>query len=99
MALTLTLRPKQDVYVGDDRLVLQKIENMNKAVLHGPHGPTVITPFEWVTMSGLPGVEVMLAAGRDTNREHCLQEIRVQFNAPGLVVLRGNKYRNGKVKS
>jgi hypothetical protein len=97
MALTLTLRPKQDVYIGDEQITLVSIDSNYKAVLTTPcGGRTEINPFEWTPVEGVPGAEAMLAASRETNRERNLEEVRVQLTAPGRLILRGEAYRKGK---
>jgi hypothetical protein len=96
MALTLTLRPKQDVFVADEQVVLAQIVTEDLAVLETQPGVTTeVTPDHWSTVAGLhEPVQVMLAASRDTDRERNLLEVRIQFSAPGKLILRGDAYRD-----
>jgi hypothetical protein len=96
MSLTLTLKPKQDVFVGDDQIVLHEIQSMNKAVIRTPYGAVTINPYQWEPLPGMDGAEVMMGNPRDTPHERSLQEARIQFNAPGKVIVRGTMYRRGK---
>lgn len=99
MSLTLTLRPKEDVFVGDEQLVLESIQSMSKAVIRTPTGPITINPYEWTDLPGMGEVQVMMGHPRDTVHERKLQEARIQFNAPGKNIVRGSMYRKGKEKA
>jgi hypothetical protein len=96
MSLTLTLRPRQDVYVDDEQVVLHEIQSMSKAIIRTCHGAVTINPYEWTELPGMGGAEVMMGQPRDTAHERNLQEARIQFNAPGRVIVRGNMYRKGR---
>jgi hypothetical protein len=94
MAIVLTLKPKQDVYIGEDQVVLKDIESLTRATLSYHGQDHHIGPEEWVTLT--KGCQVRLGRPRDHWTAESRKEVRVQFEAPDMLVLRGSTYRNRK---
>jgi hypothetical protein len=92
MAIVLTLKPKQDVFVGDTQMVLKDIESPTKAVIAYEGKEFTVGPDDWVTM--MDGCEVRLGRPREHWTAESRKEVRLQFEAPGQLVLRGSSYRN-----
>lgn len=92
MPIVLTLKPRQDVYVGDEQVVLQTITSPDRAVLSFGGKEHNIGPEEWVDL--MKGCQVRLGKPREHWTQETRREVRVQFEAPGQLVLRGSSYRN-----
>lgn len=89
MSLILTLRRGFDFYSGDDRIVVSKIHSSTQFDLRTELGVTTVTEHDWVEI--LPGVTVR--AGIPAHQGTRI--IKVQIEAPGKRLLRGELYRRG----
>lgn len=97
MAIALTLRQHQDVYVGDSQVILKHIESQNFAVLQFQGDSYEVSPLEWVSLRS--GCQVRIGAPRENWPGRYRHEIRIQFEAPDFLVLRGSSYRNKREES
>lgn len=92
MAISLTLRLYDDVYVGRNQVILKDIQSPTQAVLTFDGTEIVVGPETWVDM--MQGCQVRLGKPRDHWTADTRKEVRIQFEAPEYLVLRGSSYRN-----
>lgn len=88
MALVLTLKDAEDIYIGAHHVTLKVGQApAAKATLTDEAGEAFPVGTEkWVTL--FPGCDVRLTLTQPSHRE-----VRMQFEAPDFTVLRGTSYR------
>lgn len=92
MALAMTLRAGQDIYVGDSRVVVSAIKdafNFRIKLENGTH--LWLNEQEWSTV--YPGVRMQAGIPR-SSRSHSLVVLLV--DAPGLPIVRGSLINKAK---
>lgn len=90
MSLVLAMRVGQDFYVGDNRVVVAWCDSPFRFGLKRGDGTTaVVTDDKWAIL--FPGVRVQAGIPRNADAKKL---VKVQFDAPGVSIVRGALYRN-----
>lgn len=91
MALVLSMRRGDDVYVGDRRFVVSAIENPYKFSLTSDDGNTLTIDYvRWVPLPGFKDVYVIAGTPKS---QYMPRAVSLVIDAPQVEVLRGPVYR------